>query len=127
MRKSPYILILVVLLAMSIFSEVAPLFNLGSEYFHISLCSDALRSMIFTATCLGGVFAYLFLLPLDKKELVVATCIGITAEILLSAYRSPSVPNFDRFLLIGPGLLVGCLLVVFGEFGALISLITLKS
>ncbi len=112
MRKSPYILILIVLLAMSIFSEVAPLFNLGSEYFHISLFSGALRNMVFTATCLGGIFAYLFLLPLDKKELAVATCIGIAAEILLSTYRSPNVPNFNRFLLIGPGLLVGCLLVV---------------
>ncbi len=112
MRKSPYILILIVLIALSIFSEVAPLFNLGSEYFHISLISGVLRNMIFTATCLGGVFAYLFLLPIDKKELTIATCLGVVAEIFFSAYRSPNVPNFDRFLLIGPGLLIGCLIAI---------------
>ncbi|MGM9998738.1 MAG: phosphatase PAP2 family protein [Candidatus Bruticola sp.] len=115
MKKSPYILLLAALLLLTIFFETAPVFDLPIRFLHTSLMSEAYYNPLFGTACLGGVFVYWFLLPINKKELAVFSILGLIVEALLIKWRLSIVGPVGQILHIGPGLLSAYLLAIIGR------------
>ena len=118
MKKSPYIILLVLLLFTIGFYELRPLIQAGYPYFHTTLLLMAKSNILFMTACLGGACAYLFLLPIKKLELLIATILGLFIDGLLIIYRlayvmeNPLEEHLYGFLDFGPGLLIGSILAI---------------
>lgn len=118
MKKSPYIILLVIILLAIGFYELRPLIQPGYPHFHTSLSAMAKTNILFMTACLGGACAYFFLLPIKKVELLAVVTIGLAIDGWLIAYRlanvmgNPLEEHLYGFLDLGPGLLIGALLAV---------------
>lgn len=111
-RKNPYIIILIAVCCLAVFSEVAPLLGIDIGYFHKSLWFQTYENPLFGTACLGSVFAYWMLLPFHKRELATSLLIGIAIEIILIKYRLAIIGPIGQLLHIGPGLLIGAILAI---------------
>lgn len=126
MKKSPYIIMLLILISLIIIFEIAPLLGLLNQpCFHESLIKRIFCDRLVPPACLGSTLAYLLLIPIRKKELIVATIVGIIFEIILGYYRptfiwpslgyQPEIGPLYQLTFIGPGLLTGYLLAILGR------------
>lgn len=113
MKKSPYIVMLVILLALAFIYELRPFFQPGYPYFHTTLFNSLCYNVIFTTACLGGACAYWFLLPIRRQELFVTTIVGILLDSFFINYKLTNGMIFDPvedhvfcIVDIGPGLLI---------------------
>lgn len=113
MKKSPYIVVLFIILALALVYELRPFFQSGYPYFHTTLFSSLCYNVIFTTACLGGACAYWFLLPIRKQELFVTTIVGILLDGFFINYKLTHGMIFDPvedhvfcIVDIGPGLLI---------------------
>lgn len=118
MKKSPYVILLAVLLLTIGFYELRPLIQPGYPYFHTTLPLMAKSNVLFMTACLGGACAYLFLLPIKKIELLVVVTLGLVIDGLLTMYRlahimeNPLEEHLYGFLDLGPGLLIVAILAI---------------
>ncbi len=128
MKKSPYIVMLWILLGLIAIFEFAPLVGwLNQPCFHEILFNQTFNTNLIPTSCLGGVLAYLLILPIKKRELIGAAVLGIIFELTLRYYRPsiiasminyrPNISLFEQFLFLGPGLLIGCLLAILWRAG----------
>lgn len=122
-KKSPYIIMLWILLGLIAGFELVPLLGLVDQpCFHETLFNQTFNTYLVPASCLGGVLAYLLILPIKKHELIGTACLGIIFELILRHYRpsviasminyKPDIALFNQFLFLGPGLLAACLLAI---------------
>ena len=123
MKKSPYIIMLWILFGLIAIFELAPLLGLVNQpYFHENLFYQAFNTYLVPTSCLGGVLAYLLILPIKKRELISTAILGIVFELVLRHYRpaiiaslinyKPDISIFNQFLFLGTGLLTACLLAI---------------
>lgn len=123
MKKSPYIIMLWMLLCLIAVFEFAPLLGLiNLPCLHKNLIRTIFNSYLGPTSCLGGVLAYLLILPIKKRELIGTAIFGIFFELILRHYRptivasivhyKPDIALFNQFLFLGPGLLTACLLAI---------------
>lgn len=123
MKKSPYIIMLWILFGLIAIFELAPLLGLVNQRcFHESLFYQAFNTYLGPTSCLGGVLAYLLILPIKKRELISTAILGIAFELVLRHYRpaiiaslinyKPDISIFNQFLFLGAGLLTACLLAI---------------
>lgn len=112
-----------ILLGLIAIFELAPLLRLVDQpCFHETLFNQAFNTYLVPASCLGGVLAYLLILPIKKRELMSIAILGIIFELILRHYRpsviasminyKPDIAIFNQFLFLGPGLLLACLLAI---------------
>ena len=113
MKKSPYIVMLFILLALAFIYELRPFFQPGYPYFHTTLFNSLCYNVIFTTACLGGACAYWFLLPIRRQELFVATIVGVLLDAFFINYKltngmifNPVEDHVFCIVDIGPGLLI---------------------
>ena len=103
---------LVALLCLAALSEIAPLLGSPTGFFHNSIWFQIYESPLFGSACLGSAFAYWFLLPLKKRELIISLIIGLIIDCVLIKYRLSIIKPIAQLLHIGPGLLCGALLAI---------------
>ncbi len=111
-KKSPYIILLIVILCLAFFFEIAPLLGGNVNYFHKSLWWQTYENPLFGTACLGSVFAYWMLLPFQKREFIVSLTIGAVVEAVLIKYRLAIIGPVGQILHIGPGLLTGAIMAI---------------
>lgn len=69
MKKSPYIVMLWILLGLIAIFEFAPLVGwLNQPCFHEILFNQTFNTNLIPTSCLGGVLAYLLILPIKKAR-----------------------------------------------------------
>ncbi len=122
-KKSPYIIMLWILLGLIAGFELVPLLGLVDRpCFHETLLKNVFNTYLGPASCLGGALAYFLILPIKKHELIGVTVLGLIFELILRHYRplviasivnyKPDIALFNQFLFLGPGLLAACLLAI---------------
>ncbi|MGM9991416.1 MAG: phosphatase PAP2 family protein [Candidatus Bruticola sp.] len=112
MKKNPYLILLAIIIMLAVLFEIAPLFNLPVRFLHTSLIGEAYYNPLFGTACLGGALAYLFLLPVNKKELAIFSILGLIFETALIKWRLSIIGPVGQILHIGPGLLSAYILAI---------------